>query len=341
MPKCMGGEGASRTKHPNIVWLLPHEHLIAHYLLCLKYPDNYKLGLALREMLMGRNCSRLYLDLLKIDTDIDTLAQLYEDAKIMIYNCSSQRSKELAMRLTPEERHLYAMKGGQGMKKRLETDIDFYNQTVERLIAWHADMPFEVKKSLYEKSSKSLKEYYQSEEWQRTRDERISKNTETNKIVSKQWRENFANLFGHTPEWFRKYGKMAEVCALYKEIRDLPNAADLAKTFTAECDKLQKNPYKCKNPQERANKIQKRHQSNRNALSKYIYKINDIIFGNAFDLSKYLEKLYKIKFSSRVMDGLTPDGWKYDTRCRLELKKLCDELSTKIIVIEKGEQNEC
>ena len=35
---------------------------------------------------------------------------------------------------------------------------------------------------------------------------------------------------------------------------------------------------KCKNPQERANKIQKRHQSNRNALSKYIYKINDIEF---------------------------------------------------------------
>ena len=38
VPKCMGGDGKSRSKDPNIIWLLPEEHFIAHYLLCLKYP---------------------------------------------------------------------------------------------------------------------------------------------------------------------------------------------------------------------------------------------------------------------------------------------------------------
>lgn len=39
MPKCLGGEGTSRCKHPNIIWLYPGEHYTAHKLLAEEHPD--------------------------------------------------------------------------------------------------------------------------------------------------------------------------------------------------------------------------------------------------------------------------------------------------------------
>lgn len=45
VPKCLGGEGYSRSwQHDNIVKLTPAEHFECHYLLCLMYPDEYGLA---------------------------------------------------------------------------------------------------------------------------------------------------------------------------------------------------------------------------------------------------------------------------------------------------------
>lgn len=50
LPKCMGGEGNSKSKHPNIVRLYPREHFIAHKLLCIENPNNAKLAMAFSMM---------------------------------------------------------------------------------------------------------------------------------------------------------------------------------------------------------------------------------------------------------------------------------------------------
>lgn len=43
IPKCLGGEGNTKSKHPNIIRLYPEEHYIAHKLLALENPNNRKL----------------------------------------------------------------------------------------------------------------------------------------------------------------------------------------------------------------------------------------------------------------------------------------------------------
>lgn len=39
IPKCFGGDGNTKSKHPNIIRLTPKEHYIAHKLLALEHPD--------------------------------------------------------------------------------------------------------------------------------------------------------------------------------------------------------------------------------------------------------------------------------------------------------------
>ena len=53
------------------------------------------------------------------------------------------------------------------------------------------------------------------------------------------------------------------------------------------------------------------------------------------DLARYLEAQYSIKFSPKLMSGLSPAGWQYDPRCKQKLKALCNKLTTEIKVIEK------
>lgn len=43
VPKCLGGEGRSRSKHPNIIRLTAAEHFTAHKLLAELFPENEKL----------------------------------------------------------------------------------------------------------------------------------------------------------------------------------------------------------------------------------------------------------------------------------------------------------
>lgn len=43
IPKCLGGKGNSRCKHPNIIRLYPQEHYLAHKLLAEENPTNSKI----------------------------------------------------------------------------------------------------------------------------------------------------------------------------------------------------------------------------------------------------------------------------------------------------------
>lgn len=91
------------------------------------------------------------------------------------------------------------------------------------MIQVHANMSEEEKRDRYDKVSKSLKEYYQSEKGQEELKQRNLKNKETNQKVSRQWREEFKEIFNRKqPESFRKYGKQKESHQLFKEIKNLP-----------------------------------------------------------------------------------------------------------------------
>lgn len=46
LPRCLGGEGQTKDKHPNIIRLYPEEHYLAHKLLIEKYPDVKQLKFA-------------------------------------------------------------------------------------------------------------------------------------------------------------------------------------------------------------------------------------------------------------------------------------------------------
>ena len=54
IPKCMGGDGNTKSRHKNIIRLFPEEHYIAHKLLALENPDNPKLVSAWEMMLHAK-----------------------------------------------------------------------------------------------------------------------------------------------------------------------------------------------------------------------------------------------------------------------------------------------
>ena len=338
VPRCLGGEGKARSKHPNIIWLLPHEHFIAHYLLCLKYPDNYKIGSALHAMMYGLNRSRVHIDPTQID--LVAFSELYEKARILVYQNNSERSKLLAAELCPETRSARASCGGQALKLKLVADEEFRHLVSEKHKERHRIMPLEEKAAIYEKAGQSRQAFNQTD-FGKQRLEKIKlKNIQTNREVSKQWRSEFLDLFGHTPEWFRKCGKQQEVCTLYKELRTVPDAKNIAKAFVENCLAQPRIGYKCTDPEARSERLKNQHKINRDSLSKYIYQLDDFTFSNSYELAQFLESQYNINFSNRIMAGLTPYGWTYDSRCRKELKVLCEKLNTKIKVIEKEKQYE-
>ena len=53
------------------------------------------------------------------------------------------------------------------------------------------------------------------------------KNIQTNKETSKRWRDEFKELFGRTPESFRKYGKLQESLDLFKKIKNVRSEEQL------------------------------------------------------------------------------------------------------------------
>lgn len=333
VPKCMGGQGKSRSKDPNIIWLLPYEHFVAHYLLCLKYPENVQLGLALHDMLYGRNRSREHFDLCMIDPYYS--AELYNEARIFAQKANVARNVQYAATLSPEERIRKASCGGQGMKLKMETDTVFRQQFKQKLVERHANMTAEEKAAIYSKSSESLRKYYSSDTWQEVKDEITARNSAANKAIAKKWRGEFLELFGCTPEWFRKYGKLQEACYFYKQIRNTPTAAQEATNFVKSCESMSLVYTGPKDPVTKSEKLKMLKKAERDARSQYQYELDGLVFGNSLDLARYLEVRHGVKFSPKVMSGLSPAGWQYDQRCKRKLKTLCDKLTTEIKVIEK------
>lgn len=122
--------------------------------------------------------------------------------------------------LSAEQKHKNAIAGGMGNKKRLE-DPEIAEKWREQVKLIHANMSAEEKQSRYSQVSNSLKEYYQTPEGKKEKEERKIKNKESNIKTAQQWRSEFHSLFGASPESYRKYGKQKMACDLFKKIRYL------------------------------------------------------------------------------------------------------------------------
>lgn len=81
IPVCMGGEPLNRnwSHHSNLIWLYPHEHLIAHALLAKENPDNKALNAAFIMMMSDSREGR----------ELNILADDYERTRILAKNSFS------------------------------------------------------------------------------------------------------------------------------------------------------------------------------------------------------------------------------------------------------------
>jgi len=341
IPKCMGGEGKAKDMHPNIIWLYPREHLIAHFLLYLENLENYKLGNALSCMVFGSNkCKDYFLDIKNInEQQIIDFSLIYEQSKILANEFNIIRNREIIANTSKEDRIRKARCGGQGMKNKLANDPIFRQKYVKKQINRHLNMSKEDKDIIYNKVSSSLKKYYHSNEWLIKKEEIKKKNSETNKRISIQYREKFYEIFNHTPEWYRKYGKLKEVRELYETIKDLDKEEQKIKAynFTSYCMSLPIKKWTCKDLEDKSNKSRKYHQEQRNKKSLFVYEIDGNIFYNSYDLMIYLNNNYcsNYKISKGLVDKLDTNGWHYNYRCRNEIKEICNDLVSKIVVKNK------
>lgn len=65
VPKCLGGEGKSKRKDKNIIWLYPQEHYEAHRLLALENPDNISIQRAWFAISHWRNNKKIMVKISK------------------------------------------------------------------------------------------------------------------------------------------------------------------------------------------------------------------------------------------------------------------------------------
>lgn len=92
VPVCMGGQpnrkvhNLKKFKHPNLIWLLPREHFIAHMLLAKENPENKKLIYAFWQMAIKYKNDVIYL----------ITAEEYEQARIAFIEAMSgtERTEE-------------------------------------------------------------------------------------------------------------------------------------------------------------------------------------------------------------------------------------------------------
>ena len=122
--------------------------------------------------------------------------------------------------LTDKQKKLNALSGGLGNKKRLE-DPQALADFKHKLRMHHKNMSKEQKADMYKKAGQSRKEFNKTSYGKQRLEEIKLKNIQTNKETSKRWRAEFKELFGQTPESFRKYGKLQESLDLFKKIKNL------------------------------------------------------------------------------------------------------------------------
>jgi len=295
IPKCLGGEGSQRAKHPNIIWLKPEEHLIAHYLLAKENPNNYSLGFALHTMLFGFNKCKEKIS----DENIVELSYIYAEATKLAKQASSKWNIEYNKSLTKEERRRKANCGGQGMKKKLE-DPSFYEEFSKKQQLRHSNMSIDEKQNLYHKVSESLKDFYSSEDGKKSVAERLENNILHNKQTSKIWRKDFLDLFGNTPEYYRKFDKLQEVCTLYKQIRYDINRQRLADEFNTKLKTIDPKPFTCTDPIGRGKKISEANMRKRQQNDLFKYKLDNKEFLSWYELMQYINIEYYNKFQCKL-----------------------------------------
>lgn len=128
--------------------------------------------------------------------------------------------------LTDEQKRLNALAGGLGNKRRLE-DPQQRADTARKMREYHKNMGEAQKESLYKKVGESRKAFNQTDYGKQRLEEIKLKNIQTNKETSKRWRAEFKELFGQTPESFRKYGKLQESLDLFKKLKNLSSEEQL------------------------------------------------------------------------------------------------------------------
>ena len=205
-PKCRGGNNTDE----NLIDLTPKEHYIAHYLLAKENPDEYKLLQALKCMLS------MHVD----DEILNECAEFYDEARKLSVKGMSEHNKNIAKNTPPEVRHQRALMGGMARKKMLE-DAEKMAEWKLKCTEVHKNRSKEEKSATYNKVSESLKLYYSSckdsDDWKK----RQLKNKQSNIESSRKWRGEFYNLFGTTPESYRKYGLTKKATEIYKQVKDL------------------------------------------------------------------------------------------------------------------------
>lgn len=122
--------------------------------------------------------------------------------------------------MTDEQRKSNSLAGGLGNKKRLE-DPEELAKWKQQCIVRHENMTAEDKANIYKKAGQSRKAFNQTDYGKQRLEETKLKNIQTNKETSKRWRAEFKELFGRTPESFRKYGKLRESLDLFKKLKNL------------------------------------------------------------------------------------------------------------------------
>lgn len=283
-PRCLNGEGKTSEKHPNLIWLYPKEHFIAHYLLTVKYPDEPKLNYAFKCMLYENKSTK----------DLEKDAELYEHFKIVANknNPFNTYSKDLPA----EERLARSRLGIEGHKQMLQDPVK-YEQFITRLKEYYKNQDPEEKRKKYDKSSNSLKIWYNNENNKEIIEQKRLHNQETNKIKSRLWRDDFISIFHHTAEYYRKYKLMGKALSLYQDIKDLDNEERIIKAneFNLSCQNMEVCYFNtCTD--DRNKKIKDYHQENRNKKSKYLFYFDDITFGNIYDLKMFIKDKYKLEF---------------------------------------------
>ena len=88
IPVCMGGEGNSRKKHDNIIWLYPHEHFVAHKLLFEENPTNRKLAAAWLMMAFPKGTTKRYFSI---------TPEEYEELRNVFNKCSWTDEEKLEL----------------------------------------------------------------------------------------------------------------------------------------------------------------------------------------------------------------------------------------------------
>ena len=166
----------------------------------------------------------------------------------------------------------------------------------------HANMSTEEKRELYSKVSESLRKYYSQN---RPTEEKNRQNSETNKIVAKQWRKQFQDIFNATPESFRRKGKMGDALALFHKFQQSNSVDnDLLSKFFKDVEAAEYIPLNYKDPDARGEKLRKYQQQKRMRNAKFIYYIDNKEFYGVNPLIKYIRSTYSFTISREGVESI-------------------------------------